>query len=203
MISQFTVLRRSTCSEMPAGGAARPRTPRPFWFARRCLALVVCVVAGTSLSGCGGDKEGESESKDGGCFIAVSVGGSLNYEQTHRDLFCLYLTSFESGISTVFIPYDEPFDGITLDVDEIGIDEVGTFPASLTFSHQDGRTFLSDDCEVTVESHAPDGEESESGLSYHFRGSGSCASPASSPGDPNETLTITEFEFASGVIWGQ
>jgi hypothetical protein len=96
-------------------------------------------------------------------------------------------TSFDTGISAIFIPYDEPFDAITLDVDEIGIDEVGTFPASLTFSHQDDRTFQSDDCEVSIETHEPDGEDTESGVSYCVRGSGTCASPAASLDDSGET----------------
>jgi hypothetical protein len=112
-------------------------------------------------------------------------------------------TSFDTGISAIFIPYDEPFDAITLDVDEIGIDEVGTFPASLTFSHQDDRTFQSDDCEVSIETHEPDGEDTESGVSYCVRGSGTCASPAASLDDSGETLTISEFKFAAGVIWDQ
>lgn len=151
--------------------------------------------------GCGGgDDDGSDESLEG-CFIAVSVDGAVDYEQTHRDLFCLYLTSFESGISTVFIPYEEEFDGITLDVEEIERDEVGTFPASLTFNHQDGRTFRSEDCEVAVDAHEPDGEESESGLSYHFHGTGSCTAPAVSSSDTSESLTVSEFEFSSGVVW--
>lgn len=160
------------------------------------------VLSFSTLLGCGGDGETD-DSPDGGCFIDVSVGGAVDYEQTSRDLFCLYPTSVDSGISATFIPYDEPFDGITLNVDEIMIDEVGTFPASLTFNHQDGRSFRSDDCEVSIETHEPDGEDSESGLSYRFSGSGSCTSPAASLEDPSETLTISEFEFAAGAVWSQ
>lgn len=202
MMSRLAEVHRSISFERPRAIAARPVPSRSFWLVRYFL-VSLYATAGTSwLTGCGGDKETD-KSQEAGCYIAVSVEGSVDYEQTHRDLFCLYLTSFESGISTVFIPYDEPFDGITLDIDEIGIDEVGTFPASLTFSHEDGRTFRSDDCEVSVESHEPDGEDVASGVSYRVRGSGSCTSPAVSVDDPDDNLAISEFEFASGVIWGQ
>lgn len=160
------------------------------------------ILAGSTLLGCGGDDEGPEEEDEGTCFVEVSVTGAVDFEQTHRDLFCLYSTSYETGISVTFIPYDEPLDSITLDVDEIMIDQVGTFPATLTFNHQDDRTFQSEDCEVTVEVHEPDGEEAEFGVSYRIRGSGSCSEPAASLDDPSETLTVSEFEFAAGVIWG-
>lgn len=152
------------------------------------------------LIGCGGGDDG-NDSDEAGCFVEISVEGAADFEQSREDLFCLYLTSFESGVTTVFLPYDGHFDGITLEIDEIQIDEVGTFPARMTFSHEDGRNFRADDCEVSVETHEPDGQPVDLGVSYHMRGSGSCQGPALSTADPNETLTISPFEFATGVIW--
>ena len=196
MILRLARTSRSVFRAKPTERGSRSMT-RSIWLLVGCLVLV-----SSTLIGCGGGDDDAEESWEGKCFIAVGVEGAVNYEQTHGDLFCLYLTSYESGISTVFIPYNEPFDSITLDVEEIEIDEVGTFPASLTFSHEDGRTFRSDECEVAVDAHEPDGEDSEAGLSYQFHGTGRCASPAVSQDEASETLTIADFEFASGVIWG-
>lgn len=168
---------------------------------RAACFVSLLLLYGGALTGCGGGDDGGDEPSEGGCYIAVSVEGAVDFEQSKKDLFCLYLTSYESGVSTVFIPYDEPFDGITLDIEEIQIDQVGTFPATLSFSHEDGRTFRADDCEVSIETHEPDGEPTDSGLSYQMRGNGTCQGPALLTTGSTESLTIAPFEFSTGVIW--
>src|SRR5690606_8214858 len=142
------------------------------------------------LIGCGGGDDGADDSDEGGCFLEISVEGAADFEQSREELFCLYLSSFDAGVTTVFIPYDEPFDGITLDIDAIQIDQVGAFPAGVTCSHQDGRTFRADDCEVEGETHEPAEEPIDSGISYQMRGAGTCQGAALSTTEPSESLTI-------------
>lgn len=162
------------------------------------------VLAASLVVACGGGGQGDGGGEDLGCFVEVSVDGAVNHDQRREELGCLYTTGFDSDIYVSFLAFEGPFDMITLEIDAITKGEIGDFPATLTFNHEDERRFVANECEVSITTHERNEEgNDEIGLDYRFSGHGRCSSPAESVDDPTDTLTVSDFEYAAPTSWDE
>ncbi len=115
---------------------------------------------------------------------------------------CVYTVNFDEGIDVGFALLESPLDGITLDIGEVSQDETGTFPATITVMHEDGRRFRTEGCTVDVTQHVPaQGGPDEIGVPYQVAGEGSCSDPAVESNDPSQVLNIDAFAFSAPTAW--
>lgn len=170
---------------------------------RRLIATVWLSVYAGACSGDDGREEVPTID-DFSCAFQADLTGDIVVELSLEELGCGYSLSFDSGVSVVFVSFGEDLASISLDIDEIAVDEVGEFPARLSLVHEDERRFVVNDCTVTVTTHEPDSEGLDDfGKAYLLHGTGSCAGPAESVEEPGQTIDISEFQFAMPTSWSE
>lgn len=158
-----------------------------------------------SCGGKGDNKDPVLTLEDYRCAIEVELSGEVDHEIPLEDVACAIITSFDTGASAYLLPVDGTVSSVSLDIDEIAVEEVGVFPATVTLMLEDERRFVASECTVDVVGHVPDPnqkEEDRFGDNYLIHGTGSCTGDASSTSDPEETITLSDFQFAAVIAWG-
>ncbi len=165
---------------------------------------LACAVLSVGCSGGSGDGDDAGE-RPPNCAFEVEVSGAFSYDQPYEEIGCVYSANFDTGVGMAFVRFDEEeLGGVTLQIDEIRIDEVGEFPATVTVNRDGGRRYEFDDCTVQVSTHEPDPDGTSSlGLPYRIVGTGSCTPPGEEVSDPSETVTISDFRFSAPTAWNE
>jgi hypothetical protein len=176
----------------------------------RSTSPTVCLTRPASLLllsialGCSGGDENDSEKGPAnvGCGIELETSGAVDYSLSFDEYACVYSSSDE-GVYVTFLPVDDVSDGITLEIDEIRIDETGQFPGSLQIRFGDSEVYEASDCVFDVKTHVPDdGGTDDIGLPYKLSGTGSCPNDAQEQ-TTGDTLMVADFRFATLTAWRQ
>lgn len=134
------------------------------------------------------------------CELGIAITGAVTWS-TPSAPACAIPFGPPTGISMGWIFVDGPMQAVGLDVDDVTEGETGTFPATITLTHTDGREWSTATCTVEIDSHAPEPElDDEFSRAYRVHATGSCLQPATDEAG-SESVVVASFALRFPARW--
>lgn len=156
---------------------------------------IVCLLAAFLGTGCSSGNDSSSDEPVAvECAIELDVSGAEEKSVAWNEYACAY-TSSDNGVYLVYLNVDGG--SVTLEIDDIRIDEVGEFSGSLRLDFEGSGVYAAD-CTFTVESQTL--AEDAGDPDYVVAGSGTCPAGGTEI-VTGESITIEDFSFSALTTW--
>lgn len=134
------------------------------------------------------------------CELGIGISGAVTWS-TPSTPACGIPFGPQTGIFMGYLFLDGAIQSVQIDVADVTEGETGTFPAAMTLTHVDGRTWTTEACRVVIQSHVPDPEfDDDFSRAYRVHAMGSCTDPAADEAGL-ETVIVDPFALRFPARW--
>jgi hypothetical protein len=147
-----------------------------------------------------GDGGGAPPIGSSACELGIAITGALTWS-TPSTPACGIPFGPQTGIFMGYLFLDGAIEAVQIEVGEVTEGATGTFPASLTLTHADGRAWTSEACMVTIATHVAEPElDDEFSRAYRVQGTGTCTQPATDEAG-TESVDVAPFQLRFPARW--